>query len=440
VATSAGRSIVPQGIQGPPSEREFVRALRRRAFNYADIHEKTAVLGLTPMELETECGLSRPSVAGLIKRFEPVLQPQDLDGRVLDAPDSARRWALDPSAGVAVGVAIGQDRSRVLLSDLYGRSNGVEELTAGRSADDTIDEAVEQIRALLGDRPATDVVGVGISLAAPVETEKGVSRHVRATANGSGPSPWADWQMMTVRDHLRARLDWDTVPVALDNDANVSALAEYIWGAARPPRTGDRPPYNNVVFVEWSRGIGAGLMLGGRQYRGQGVAGEIGHTVVVEGKEAAQCDQCGNYGCLQTVAGWQAVLQSIHASESGRALEHEDLIDALDAAREPDGRAARAFEQAAWHVGRALGPIIHVLNPEMVIIGGDIGTSGYQVVKSPLLASLRRFTMRPALVDVTVLPGKLLNCASLHGSAALVLQESSGLADPLLAHLQRRSR
>lgn len=198
-------------------------------------------------------------------------------------------------------------------------------------------------------------------LAAPVE-RNGPSRAVRA-ASKDKPSPWADWQLLRVRDHFRARLGWENVPLVLDNDANVSVLAEYIWGAARPPRLRDRAPYNNVIFIEWSRGIGAGIILGGQLYRGEGAAGELGHTVIVEGGEL--CERCGNNGCLETVAGWEAVLRATRESSGPNPYEHKDLLRALQrATADPKGNEATAFRSAAWELGRALGPIIHFRGSE----------------------------------------------------------------------------
>lgn len=439
MAIHPGRVVPAASPQGPPSEREFIDALRRLALLRVDVEGTADVLGLTPVELEEECQLSRPSVSGLIRRFEPILQAQDCDGNALDASDQARRWALKAKAGVAIGVAIDQYRSSIVLCDLYGRIEAESPVDTRTSADETVDAVVSRIRDLLGTRTEDDVVGVGISLAAPVEPLKGVNRAFHAAYNGHA-SPWADWQLMMVRNHFRARLGWDNVPLVLDNDANAGALAEYTWGAARPSRIADGIVYRNVIYVEWSRGIGAGIILDGQLYRGQGVAGELGHTVAIDDDEAQDCPRCGNRGCLETVAGWEAVLQGLPASTHTRPLSDADLLSAFDRAGDPKTDEAKAFRRAAWEVGRALGPLIHFLNPQLVIVGGDVGTSGYNVIRTTLLESLRRYTMRPALVEVTVLPGRLGRHAALRGATALVLHKSANRADPLLEHLQRCAR
>jgi predicted NBD/HSP70 family sugar kinase len=428
-------AISPEITQGPPSEREFVRALRDHALASYDISAQ-GVLGLTLAEIEEHSNLSRPSVTGLIRRFGRILEGQDLEGQKTDSPASARRWTIDPSVGMVIGVEIAEDHARVASSDLYGRIESSRFL-GSESPDETLEEAVREIRRLLGDRPADDVVGVGVSLATPVERDNGV----RPASFSTGPRTarkerWADWELVRVREQLRVRLGWDGVPVLLDNDANLNALAEYLWGAGRPPRLADRSSYKNLIYLEWSKGIGAGLILGGKLYRGEGVAGEIGHTVVNEHLTDSVCERCCHAGCLEKVAGWDVILGRLAEFAEKPRLTQTDLDEALRLASTP-GAAAEEFTRAARDVGRVLGPAIHFLNPELVIIGGDVGRRGYDVIRTSLLQSLRDYTMRPALADVAIVPTKLGEDTALQGPIALVLRHARG--EPLLAFLQRKS-
>lgn len=422
--------------QGPPSEREFIRALRDRGLASYDPSVR-GVCGLTLAEIEEQSGLSRPSVTGLIRRFGRILEGQDLEGLKVDRPDDARRWTIDPSVGIVIAIEIAEDHARVARSDLYGRIESACPL-GSESPDETLEAAVRQIKELLKGRSAEDVVGVGVSLATPVERDKGV--RPAALFSAGQPKPrWADWELIKVREQLRARLGWECVPVLLDNNANLNALAEYVWGAGRAPVLADRSPYSNIVYVEWSKGIGAGLILGGKLYRGEGVAGEMGHTVVRDFKEASDeppCPRCGHAGCLEEVAGWDAILRRLPQFADKPRLTRDDLRGALLLASEP-GDAADKFARAARDVGRVLGPTIHFLNPELVIIGGDIGREGYGVVRTSLLRSLRDYTMRPALADVAVVPTKLGADTALQGAIALVLRHARG--EPLLTFLQRKS-
>lgn len=243
-----------------------------------------------------------------------------------------------------------------------------------------------------------------------------------------------------MREHLKSRLGWQDIPVVVDNDANLSALAEHIFGAGRPSRLGDRPPYDDIIYVEWSQGIGAGLILGGELYRGRGVAGEIGHTVLrPAAADEPVCDGCGHAGCLERVAGWDAILGSLNEFKPHARLTLDDLIKSATLANKPNSQARKAFTDAAENVAKVLGPAIHFLNPQLVIIGGDIGRYAYGVVQTPLAQSLRRYTMRPALSDVAVDCARLSDVAVLQGGIALVLRSSPDEPDALLAFLQRKA-
>jgi predicted NBD/HSP70 family sugar kinase len=419
---------------GSPIERDFIRALRDHALRTVDLDGARPVVGLTPGEIEDQSGLSRPSVSGLIDRFKPVLEAQDHDGYpVINGSDRVRRWAIKATVGAVLGVEIADEFAQVAIGDLYGRITEKRALHRDDIADHTIHEAVRVIRELLADRPSKEVLGVGISLAAPVE-------HGRGIALSASDEVWGDWQLMQVREHLQARLGWDQIPFRLDNDANLSALAEYVWGVARPSPVGDRRAYENVIYIEWSRGIGAGLILRGDPYHGAGVAGELGHTVIDLDDNATRCRRCGRLGCLETAIGWEAILRTMPEYKARDVLHDEDLKTALRQAHSDDPQKGEAFATAARTLGLVLGPVIHLLNPELVIIGGDVGNWGYDVIRAPLLECLTRYTMRPALADVTIVAPKLGDEATIQGTLAILLKASSLTAGTLTRFLQRQSK
>ena len=145
---------------------------------------------------------------------------------------------------------------------------------------------------------------------------------------------------------MQARLG---VAVELENDANVGALGEKVFGAARG--------VDDLIYVRVSAGIGAGLILGGRPYRGfGGVAGEIGHVLA---DPAGPICRCGNRGCLETIASPPAVAALLERS-SGEPVGVERLLELVAA---KDRRARRAVADAGEAVGRALSMLVNVLNP-----------------------------------------------------------------------------
>ena len=423
------------GEDGLPSDAEFIRVLRDHALSGVEIRDRNIVgatsggpRGLSTTELQDACQLSHPSIGRLVKRFGGVLvQSRDAAGR---------RWNLDAQAGCVLTLEIAQDRTRVGLHDLYGRFMAITKLKPAETADEAVADAVRALKASLGGRSSMDVVGVGVSLAAPVEHGRGVRVAGRALQSAvETDQPWDDLELMRVRDHLVDRLDWDHVPVLLENDANVEALAEYIWGAANPPGV-----FRNVLYLEWSRGIGAGLILEGQLYRGEGVAGEIGHTVVAS--DDGICPRCARRGCLEAVAGWEAIVRRSRDERRDThqepSLSYEDVAAVALRAHVPGSREANSFVHAAAQVASVLGPLINALNPQVVIIGGDVGRLAYDVVRPELLRRLPEHTMRPALRDVALRGGRLSANAALLGAASLILRPArTDVPDHLLAYLQR---
>jgi len=196
------------------------------------------------------------------------------------------------------------------------------------------------------------------------------------------------------------------MPVVVDNDANLGALAETVWGAGRG--------CSDLVYVKAATGIGAGLVLGGRLYRGAtGAAGELGHLPV---DEAGAICRCGNRGCLETVASPVAVAGLLSRSRG----ENVSLPDLLELVRNGDRGACRAVADAGEAVGAALAGAVNLLNPELVIIGGDLAATG-DILLDPLRAAIHRRAVAPAAHDVRITRGTLGEHAEALGAAAIQL-------------------
>jgi predicted NBD/HSP70 family sugar kinase len=390
---------------GPASEETFVRVLSTYALGYGRESPSLPLPGLSVTELQDRCDLSRPSITGLIQRFSKVLEPQTGTGTPIGSGLSTpRRWMLRAQLGHYLALDAGGRRTEVASFDLAGRKLQSAELNSpGEDADETITEAVSWFKQVAN---PDHVVGIGVSLAAPVDPLRGVRGYGGAAGHASR---WDDWQRTSVLEQLRDLMGADA-PVVADNDANLSALAEYVWGAAAPSSRGNRPQYSNVVYVKWSRGIGVGLILGGVIFRGEGIAGEIGHTIVSSDDALPACRNCGHHGCLEAVAGADAIL---HGRPS------TDIEEAATIARDPSTPEADGFRRAARQLAVALGPLINVLNPQLVIIGGEVGRYAYDVVRHELRRALVKTTIEPTLADVTVV-GSKLDDAALRGAAVLL--------------------
>ena len=178
--------------------------------------------------------------------------------------------------------------------------------------------------------------------------------------------------------------------VAVENDANLGALGEWMWGAGRGA--------DHMAYVKAATGIGAGFIIAGAPYVGAGgTAGEIGHTVV---DPAGPICRCGNRGCLETLAGAPAVLGSLRDVHGERLT----LPDAVALALKGDAGCARAIADAGSAIGTAVATLCNLLNPQRIVVGGDLGAAG-ELLLAPLRESLRRGAIRSAADDVVVVRG-----------------------------------
>jgi predicted NBD/HSP70 family sugar kinase len=205
---------------------------------------------------------------------------------------------------------------------------------------------------------------------------------------------------------MRRRLG---VPMLVDNDANLAALAEAAFGAGRDAK--------DLVYVMASAGIGAGLVLNGRLYRGAGgLAGEVGHVLVAP--DGPVC-RCGNRGCLETIAGTDALAARLRGSH-GDGLDGRAIV-ALALAG--DVECAEAITEAGRAIGTAAATLVNVLNPELVVIGGDLAGGG-ELLLSGVRETLARAALPAAAELATVVVGSLGDRAEVLGAIALVLSEA----------------
>jgi predicted NBD/HSP70 family sugar kinase len=355
-------------------------------------------------QLCTVTGLARSTVTGLIGDLlaEGVLlevsQDAEADRRV---GRPARRLVLAPRDDLVVAVDFGHSHCRIGILDAQARI--VADRLIPLDVDASADHALDHARAIIGELlSASDpdrrrVVGGSIGLPAPVNVATG-------TVGPGNILP--KWVNRHPAEELQRSLGF---PIAIDNDANLGALAEINFGVARG--------YSDVIYVKVSTGIGAGLVLGGRIYRGStGRAGEIGHVPV---DPSGPLCRCGNRGCLETTASVTQVLAIMQPSHD-QPLTMSRLVELVAA---HDAGAHRVVGDAGRTLGRVLADMVNNLNPEMVVLGGELSLAG-----DPLLAgvreSIQRFAQPGIVRDLEVRVSELAEKAQLLGAAALALQNS----------------
>jgi len=210
---------------------------------------------------------------------------------------------------------------------------------------DLIDELVG-----LATRP---LLGIGISTPGLMDSSAEVVR--RAVNFG--------WQDLHLKALLQARYQ---LPVYMGNLAHMAALAEYTSGGSQKRK--------NLVVIHISHGIGAGIILDGELFHGDAYgAGEIGHAVVVEG--GRRCN-CGNYGCLETVADSRAIIRRVHELAGMGELAMSDFEQVIRAFHAGDPTVAQVVEEVGRYLGIAAAQLVSILNIERIVITGPVARFG----------------------------------------------------------------
>jgi predicted NBD/HSP70 family sugar kinase len=379
---------------------ESLRELNRlRVVDALRVHGR-----LSRADISRTTGLSRSTISTLVG---DLLDRGFVTERV--DPETARGsqgrppvlLSLDPSAGIVVGVDFDHDRLRVAISDLSRTvlAETVTPVDVDHDARGALEAAGRLVDAALGEAGVdrARVLGVGVALAGPVN-------HARGALHPSSILP--GWAHVDAAAELSARLE---LPVHIDNDANLGALAEVTLGAGRNAR--------HALYVQISSGIGAGLIVDGRPYHGfNGVAGEIGHIAV---DDTGPICRCGNRGCLEMLASGPALARVLRTSR-GEDLSVPQMIEL---AREGDLGARRVIADAGTVVGRVIAGVCNLFNPEMVVVGGDLGAAG-ELLLGPLRESVMRSALPTATEGIDVVAGTLGERANVLGALALAIAQS----------------
>ena len=309
--------------------------------------------------------------------------------------------SFDPGAGAVIGMHFDHPVLRVAVADLGYTilAEATVPVDVDHDAQDSLDAAVALIDEVLvkSGVERERLLGAGAALAGPIDSATG-------TVGSSAILP--GWVGLSLAQELEARLG---LPVHVDNDANVGALAESVLGAGRG--------VSEMAYIMLGSGIGAGLIIGGQVYRGSGgTAGEIGHVLVDE--HGPLC-RCGNRGCRETYAGADALLDLLRR-QHGDALTVDGLVQL---ARDGDAACQRVIADAARFVGVAAATLCNQLNPELIVIGGELAQTG-PLLLDPLRESIVRYAIPAAAEDVRVVTGELGERAELLGALVLVLGRS----------------
>jgi glucokinase len=312
------------------------------------------------------------------------------------------------SSSETIGVDLGGTKMLVgVLADteaLYEQR----EASQGQTEDELVELLVREIEAAREARPGVAAVGLGIP--ATIDHDSGVAV---AAVN----LPLSD---LPIRDIVSERTG---LPVFVDNDGNVAALAEYLYGAAKG--------MPHIVMLTVGTGIGGGLILNGEIYRGStGAGAELGHIVIQA--EGPPCQgNCPNHGCVEALASGTALGREARAaaesspdSALGKMLADGEEIDgkaATEAALSGDKIAAGVFDLIGSRLGVACSSLANIFQPNAIVVGGGVIAAG-DLLLEPARREIRQRALDP-MNKTPILEATLGNDAGMIGAAALARTE-----------------
>ena len=395
------RSATPSG--GAPT------ALRGLAKSEGTVASRLLRRGpASQAELVASAGLSRPTVLAALTKLAREGLAEIVPGQDSGSQDSGssaagrrpHRYRLTAKAGLAVGVDVGRRHINIVVMDAGHQRIVEQESEVIADADNdppaVLKQAVDLVHRAL-EEASTDsaVLGIAFGLAMPI---------TRAGLAGAGTLLPA-WAEIDPRHEL-ARLIPDC-PVYVGNESDLGALGEYLFGWGQGKR--------DLTYVKLGTGIGGGIVLGGRLQRGSsGTAAEIGHITLDH--QGRRCP-CGNRGCLERYAGGPALLDS--ARRDG--LEIDDLPSLVRRARSGDVACRRILHEAGMMIGTAIGTLVNLTGPELVVLGGSLSAAG-DILTGPVRIALDQTALAPAASAVSIELARLGRWASACGAVAFVFE------------------
>jgi predicted NBD/HSP70 family sugar kinase len=363
-----------------------------------------AEVKLSQADLARRLGLARSTVLAIV---DDLLELGLLKEQGHGVSGGGRRpmiLTLDDVAYHLVGVDIGAKHVTVVVmnlkSEILARQN--REFSTREDPKGTLALVEELIARVLSESRAgrRQVVGIGVGVPSPVDSR---------TPGQVSPVVMPSWTGVDIAARLQARFK---VPVRVENDANLGALWEARWDHG--------VHLDNLAYIKVATGIGAGLVVDGRIYRGsRGVAGELGHLPI---DSSGPLCVCGMRGCLNTLVGTDNLLARARAAAKGRK-KFGKLDELIDAALEGDAIAISTLEYAGRQLGLGLAMLLNLFNPALVVVGGDIVRSG-DLLLGPLRDTVAKNCFSENFSHVHIVASRLGESATARGAASIIFDEA----------------
>ncbi len=359
-------------------------------------------------EIARKANLSRSTVSEIINEILPL----GVVAEIGEGPSKGGRRPImlefQDDSCVILGVEMSGTHIVIVMTNLRGH------IIRSESADHPVRKDPQGTRELIArlcenclnhkSRNGRPLLGIGIAVPTPINP---------ADPNRISKVVLPDWCEKLELSFLE---DQFNVPVMIDNDANLGAIAEQWWGLGRKK--------NNFAYIKVSTGIGSGHIINGEIYRGSnGTAGEIGHiSIDPKGKKCI----CGLNGCLATIIGGNAILErvkelSIDFPDSSLVGKDNTISLVWDAAISGDPLALIIAEETATNLGVAVAGLINLMNPSLVVIAGELAHLGDHLLE-PLRDSVRTRTLISSADSVEIVTSELGPNSVAIGASTMVLK------------------
>lgn len=377
-------------IKGTP---EYIKVMNRNTVLSLIVKKKS----ISRAMISTLTNLSKSTVSSIVEELlnENIIREKGEGNSTKLGGRKPIELVFNPSAGYIIGIDIGASKSICVISDLSGKIL-LEEIIQKKNYDESIylNQIIKIVKEMTAKLSIEDkLIGVGVGIPGTTDIENGIARFV----------PKLNWVDYPIRDVLKKEFGLD---VFIDNDVNMAVFGEKWLGVGKE--------YNNFVFVSIGDGIGSGIIIDNKIYRGNNyTGGEIGYLVL--SKDALETERYtpDAYGYFECVA-------------SGSAIERKMGIsckEVFERASHNDIECIKAVNEMIEYLSMGISNIVSVLSPQAVIIGGGVSKAGLG-----LLLSIRKEVYRLTPVKTEIVLSELGENAGVMGCVGSVLTNKYGIS------------
>ncbi|MFP3358080.1 ROK family transcriptional regulator [Planococcus sp. SIMBA_143] len=376
--------------------------MRQGSFQWMKSMNKSIILNkirtqgpISRAQIARETNLTRPTVSSNVKELIDQNIVEESDIGQSQGGRKPTMLVINHGAFCILGVDAGPDSIECIVADLSGKvlERSETQLQLPTDNEKFLDALKRCIQNCLVKAAGKDVVGIGVAMHGVVDVKTGVS--LVAPNLGLADIP--------IKEELENTFGLE---VKVENDARAMALGEFWFG--------DHGELESMLAVNIGRGVGAGMIIGGKLYHGSSdIAGEIGHmTIDLNG----QVCECGNRGCLQTFVAGPAITRNI-SEKTAQSLSAEQVFEqALDG----NEACIEVLTQAGRAMGVGLTNLIHIINPEKIVLGGGV-SKAQQFILPAIRETIRASALTQSASRTQVEITKLGDDATLIGAVTLLL-------------------